>query len=164
MISIVSNASPIIGLSMLGLLHLLWEMFEVYVPTEVYNEIVVDTPEEAFGKNELIEAIKNGRIKLYEVKDKELVNKLYGHLHKGELETVIAAKELRLTYVLIDEKSARSFASSLFLKPIGILGILQRAKELGKVDKLKPHLDMLRKNGFRISDNLYIELLKRADE
>lgn len=164
MISIVSNASPIIGLSMLGLLHLLWEMFEVYVPTEVYNEIVVDTPEETFGKNELIEAIKNGYIKLYEVNDKELVNKLYGHLHKGELETIIAAKELQLTYVLIDEKSARSFASSLFLKPIGILGILQRAKELNKIDKLKPYLDILRKNGFRISDNLYIELLKRAAE
>lgn len=64
-----------------------------------------------------------------------------------------------LTYVIIDEKPARSLAKSLFLKPIGIIGILQRSKELGKIDSLKPLLDELIANNFRISKKLYSELL-----
>lgn len=164
MTKVVCNASPIIGLSMLGLLNLLYEMFEVYIAREVYNEILLVGEDDAIGKKELIEAIEKNQIKVYEVKDQNLVNKLYGHLHKGELETIIAAREMELTYVIIDEKSARSFAKTLFLKPIGVLGILQRAKELNKINKLKPYLDILRNNGFRISNKLYYDLLKKMDE
>ena len=164
MTKVVCNASPIIGLSKLGLLNILYDMFEVYVTKEVYNEIVVGKEDNATGKEELIDAVENGRIKIYEVKDKDLVNKLYGHLHKGEIETVIAAREMDLTYVIIDERSARSFAKTFFLKPIRILGILQRAKELGKIDSLKPLLDELIDNNFRISRKIYSELLKLVDE
>ncbi len=32
MIKVVCNASPIVGLYMIGLLDLLYEMFEVYIP------------------------------------------------------------------------------------------------------------------------------------
>lgn len=164
MIKVVCNASPIIGLSMLGLLNLLYEMFEVYIPREVYNEITSGKEDGATGKKELIEAVESENIRLYEVKDSELVNKLYGHLHRGELETVIAAREMGLTYIIIDEKSARSFAKTFFLRTIGILGVLQRAKELNKISELKPYLDKLRSNGFRISDKLYSQLLKKAGE
>ncbi|EOD01904.1 DUF3368 domain-containing protein [Caldisalinibacter kiritimatiensis] len=164
MTKIVSNSSPIIGLSMIGLLHLLWKMFHPYIPKAVYDEIVNNQSEHCYGKEELKIAVEKGNIKIYEVKDKSLVDKLYGTLHKGEIETVIAAKEMGLTYVLIDEKAARNFATSFFLKPIGILGLLQRAKELGYIEKLKPYLDTLRRNGFRISDKLYYLLLKRVNE
>lgn len=164
MIKAVCNASPIIGLCKIGLLNLLYEMFEVYIPQEVYNEIISGKEDNSIGKEELIEAVKNNRIKIYEVKDKDLVNKLFGHLHKGELETVIAAREMDITYVIIDEKSARNFAKTFFLKPIGILGVLQRAKELGKIDRLKPLLDELIANNFRMSEKLYSELLKIVDE
>jgi predicted nucleic acid-binding protein len=41
MIKVMCNASPIIGLSILGKLNLLWEMFEVFIPEEVYNEVVL---------------------------------------------------------------------------------------------------------------------------
>lgn len=131
---------------------------------EVYNEIVLGREDNATGREKLIEAVENNKIKIYEVKDKDLVNKLYGHLHKGEIETVIAARELDLTYVIIDERSARSFAKTFFLKPIGVLGVLQRAKELGKIKKLKPLLDELKATDFRISKKLYLRLLKSAGE
>ncbi len=139
-------------------------MFEVYVTKEVYNEILAGKEDNAIGKEELIDAVENGKIRIYEVKDKDLVNKLYGHLHRGEIETVIAAREMDITYVIIDERSARSFAKTFFLKPIGILGVLQRAKELNKVDRLKPLLDELIANNFRLSKKLYTELLKSVDE
>ena len=164
MIRVVCNASPIIGLSKIGYLNLLYEMYEVFIPNEVYNEILSGEEGSDAGKRELIEAIENDKIRMYEVKDKELVDKLYGHLHRGEIETVIAAREMDVEYVIIDERSARSFARSFNLNPIGILGILQRAKELGKIERLKPLLDELIEKDFRISKRLYDQLLESADE
>lgn len=164
MIKVVCNASPIIGLSKIEHLNLLYEMYEVFIPNEVYNEILSGVDGSDAGKRELIEAIENDKIRMYEVKDKELVEKLYGHLHRGEIETVIAAREMDVEYVIIDERSARSFARSFNLNPIGILGILQRAKELGKIERLKPLLDELIEKDFRISKRLYDQLLESADE
>ncbi len=164
MIRVVCNASPIIGLSKIGYLYILYEMYEVFIPNEVYNEILSGEEGSDVGKEELIEAVKNDRIKIYEVKDKELVDKLYGHLHRGEIETVIAAREMDIEYVIIDERSARSFARSFNLNPIGILGILQRAKDLDKIDSLKSLLDGLIAKNFRISEKLYSQLLESAGE
>lgn len=164
MIKVVCNASPIIALSEIGQLNLLYEMFDVYITKEVYNEILSGEEGNDTGKEELIEAVENSMMKIYEVKDKDLVDKLYGHLHKGELETMIAAREMDIDYVVIDERSARSFAKSFFLIPIGTLGILQRAKEVGKVKKLKPLLDCLVESGFRLSKKLYSELLESVGE
>ena len=59
MIKVVCNASPIIGLSILGQLHLLWKLFDVMIPEEVYNKIVNYSTEGALGKKEL----KNGKAK-----------------------------------------------------------------------------------------------------
>lgn len=164
MIKVVCNASPIIGLSKIGYLSLLYEMYEVFIPNEVYNEILSGEEGSDAGKKELIEAVENDKIKIYEVRDKELVDKLYGHLHRGEIETVIAAREMDVEYVIIDERSARSFAKSFNLNPIGILGILQRAKEQGQIDELKPLLDRLIDQDFRISKRLYTQLLESVDE
>ena len=164
MIKVMCNASPIIGLSTLGMLNLLYKMFDVYITEEVYNEIVSGKTEDAIGKKEIEKAINLGQIKIYKVKDHNLVNKLYGHLHKGEIETIIGAKELDLNYVIIDEKSARSLAKNFFLKPIGVLGVLQRAKELNLVEEIKPCIDILRNSGFRISEKLYEDLLKKLGE
>jgi predicted nucleic acid-binding protein len=164
MIKVVCNSSPIIALSIISKLDLLWELFDVYITSEVYNEITDNDNLNDFGRNELIEAVNNKHIKVYDIKDKEIINKLFGHFHKGELETIFAAKELGIKIVLIDEKSARTFAESLLLKPLGVLGILERAKELGKIDKAKSLIDTLRTNNFRISDSLYEKLLAKLNE
>lgn len=105
--------------------------------------------------------VRYGRcIKIFAVEDQEFINKIYGHLHKGELEVIIGAKEQNIEVVIIGEKSARKFAKDLGLKPIGILGILKLAKLEGKIYKLKPFLDMLIERKFRISDSLYVKLRK----
>lgn len=161
--TVISNTSPIIALSMIGKLNLLWELFDVHITMAVYNELT-SSNEVDIGHKELLEAIERGNIKLYKVIDEDIVNKLYGHLHKGEIETIIAAKELDITYVVIDERSARNFAKSLLLKPIGVLGVLMRAKELNKIESVKPYLDILIKNGFRISDKLYKKILEEINE
>ena len=89
---------------------------------------------------------------------------MYGKLHYGEIETIVAAKELNIKYVIIDEKSARNLAEAMSLKPVGIVGILLLAKKKNKIDKIKPYLDILVLRKFRISEKLYDIALKEAGE
>jgi len=120
----VCNSSPIIGLSLIGQLSLLWKLFDkVYITEEVYNEIVDDKLLK-LGSKELKNAVEDKKISIYSVQNKELVNQLYGRLHKGELEVIVAAKELEIKRVIIDDKSARYFAESMMLKTVGLLGLL----------------------------------------
>ena len=128
MIKVMCNTSPIIGLSTIGKLELLWEMFETIIPEEVYREIIYGEDTKIKGKKELIKAIEDGKIEIYKVKDQEFINKVYGHLHKGELEVIVGATEIDVKLVVMDERSARKFARDLGLETIGILGILKLAK------------------------------------
>jgi predicted nucleic acid-binding protein len=164
MIKVVCNTSPIIGLSSIDKLDLLWKMFDTIIPKEVYNEVISGNETKISGKEELIKAVEEAKISIFAVEDQEFINKIYGHLHKGELEVIIGAKEQNIEVVIIDEKSARKFAKDLGLKPIGILGILKLAKLEGKIDKLKPCLDMLIERKFRISESLYVKLLMEVGE
>ena len=109
---IVCNSSPIIGLSIICKLDLLWQLFdEVFISEAVYNEIVFqDNIKNTTGIVELEKAILQNNISIYKVKNNDLVNQLYGKLHYGEIETIVAAKELNIKYVIIDEKSARNLA------------------------------------------------------
>ena len=66
--------------------------------------------------------------------------------------------------VLIDEKAARSFASSMLLDSIGIIGILQFAKKRHKIEEIKTYLDQLIENKYRISPELYEIALEIAGE
>ena len=112
---IITNSTPIIGLSILGQLHLLAELFEeVYIPEAVYNEIVHSDTPRRYGKNELKTLVSMGTFTLYAVENSDTVKKLYGRLHEGELEVIVGAKELDLQFVAIDEHAARTMAK-LFL-------------------------------------------------
>ncbi|WP_341539685.1 DUF3368 domain-containing protein [Clostridium tyrobutyricum] len=165
MIKVVCNSSPIIGLSIIKKLDLLWEIFgEVYITDEVYREITIGEKIKNIGAEELIEAVKNGCIKIYSVKNKLLVEQLYGRLHRGELEVMVAAKELKIKRVIIDDRSARHFAETVLLRSIGLMGILLLAKECKKINSIKEYLDVLIENGFRMSIKLYNEVLKSAGE
>jgi predicted nucleic acid-binding protein len=165
MIKAVCNSSPIIGLSIIKKLDLLWEIFdEVYITEEVYKEVTINEKIRKIGSKELIEAVKNNHIKIYSVKNKLLVEQLYGRLHRGELEVMAAAKELKIKRVIIDDRSARYFAETMLLRSIGLVGILLLAKEYKKIGSVKEYLDMLIEKGFRMSVKLYNQILKSAGE
>ncbi|GED34942.1 DUF3368 domain-containing protein [Brevibacillus centrosporus] len=162
---VISNSSPIIALSMIGHLSLMNELFdEVYLPAEVYREIVESESLREHGKRELQEAVEQGRFQIYQVQNEELVSKLYGKLHRGELEVIIGAKELGLEVVIIDEKSARRLADTFMLNSIGTVGLLLFAKKKGKITEIRPYLDRLLTHHFRISTGLYKQALFQAGE
>ena len=161
---VVCNSSPIIGLSILDSIDLLWKMFdEVFVTEAVYKEVVSHGKNHT-GSTELSKAVKDGNIRIYSVKDTVLVKRFTGKLHKGELEVIIAARELGASYLLLDDKAARALAETLLLEPTGIIGLLKIAKLTGRITSLQICLDILIDYNFRISKALYLQLLKEVGE
>jgi predicted nucleic acid-binding protein len=66
--------------------------------------------------------------------------------------------------LLIDEKKGRAIAARSGIQTVGTMGILLLAKQKGFLAQVKPSLDVLANNGFRISDILYRQILGRAGE
>lgn len=63
---IITNSTPIIGLSIVGQLKLLAELFEkVYVPNAVYQEIILSNSPRKYDKDELKKMINEDIFKIY---------------------------------------------------------------------------------------------------
>lgn len=163
-VSVISNATPLIALIFLNQLDLLNRLFDkTYIPRQGYEE-VVGLDENRAGVKELRQKIQAGEIFIYDISDHRLVEMMLGRLHRGELSVMMAAKELGISLVLMDDASARKTAESFSLAPIGTVGILKMAKLKGLISEIKPLLDKLIENNFRISLKLYNEILKDVSE
>lgn len=165
-IKVMCNTSPIIGLLAINRLDLLPQLFEkVIIPDAVYRELCSDDQGKRECEIKQINAyVEQGVIEKYTVKNEDLVKKLYGRLHYGELEVIIGAKELQLPMAIIDERAARKVATDFLVDTIGILGILTVAKKEGLIQYIKSDIDLLRKKGYRIGDELYNQILKQNNE
>ncbi|RLD65082.1 MAG: DUF3368 domain-containing protein [Bacteroidetes bacterium] len=165
MIKAIVNASPLIALSIIRQFNLLKQIFnEIYIPKAVADEILAAESKKHFAVNELKQAINNDIFKVYTVKDSKFVGKLFGKLHKGELEVIVGAKELDVDFAVIDEIAARRLAKILGVDTIGTIGILMLAKEKGYIPHLKPLLLELKSNKFRLSDKLMKKILLDVKE
>ncbi len=143
---VVSDTTPLIGLSSIGRLELLRELFDdVYIPQAVFDETVTSGREEGKAKHAVADA---NWIYVVEVKDRLAVNILLDEMDLGEVETIILASELNADWVLMDEKKGRRKLSQLNIPKIGTVGILLKAKQLGLVSNLKSELESLQKSGF----------------
>ena len=159
---VVSNTSPIINLAAIGKPDLLKKCFgKVYIPPAVYDEITV----KGSGEPGDIEVRTVDWIEVVEVKDTSLLLLLRKDLDDGEAESIVLSIQLDSDLLLLDEFDARSIASKLRLRFIGLLGVLMRAKEAGYVQKVKPLMNSLKKQaGFWIDDDLYQYVLNVVKE
>jgi len=147
---VVSDTTPLIGLSSIGRLELLRELFDdVYIPQAVFDETVTSGREEGKAKQAVAKA---NWIHVVEVKDRLPVNILLDEMDLGEIETIVLASELNADWVLMDEKKGRRKLSQLNIPKIGTVGILLKAKQLGLVSNLKSELGSLQKSGFSRSN------------
>ncbi|WP_456475134.1 DUF3368 domain-containing protein [Candidatus Pyrohabitans sp.] len=159
---IVSNSTPLIYLARLNKLYLLREFFaEVYIPREVYREVVVRGKEEGYADALLVEeAIKEGWIR---VENAPLMKKLldYG-IDRGEAEAISLALKLKCRQVLIDQSHARLAAEVVGLTPRGTLFVLLKALREGTMtfEGYLEHLEALVRVNFRMSDEVYIEAVR----
>lgn len=75
------------------------------------------------------------------------------------------AREIRPTYLLVDEAAARQKAHELGLPVIGSVGTLMQAKAAGLIPTVKPLLDaMIREAGFWINSSFYRQVLTQVGE
>jgi predicted nucleic acid-binding protein len=156
---IVCDASPLIALSLCDKLDLLDTLFkEVVIPEMVYKEVSRE------GKPEAGKIAAWARGKVQKAGKQTLVQAVNLSLDAGESEAIALYWERLADFLLIDEQRGRRIAVQSGIKIIGTLGILLLAKEQGLISVVKPLLDRLWESPIRISDFLYQDILKLANE
>ena len=149
---IVSNSSVLITLDKVSLLHILKDLFkEILIPEAVRGEV--------FGRKKLPSFIKC--IELSETIARKM---LESNLGTGESEAICLYEELNANLLIIDDLEGRRVAERLGINITGTLGVLLLAKEAKLINVIKPMLDKIVSDGFRVADGLYEEILIKADE
>jgi predicted nucleic acid-binding protein len=92
------------------------------------------------------------------------VDLILGFFGRGEAEVLVLAREKGADIVLIDERKARKAARRAGFRVAGILGILLIAKKKGLVPFIKPLVEELGSQGFRLGMRVIAEVLKEAGE
>ena len=158
---VVSNSTPLIFLAKIGKLDLLERIFsKVYISDAVFNEVIIKGKEKGYSDAFLVEKfVEKGTILKKNVKIEKLNNIPIG---KGELETIELAIKINVEDILIDDSKGRKFARLYGLQPKGTLWVLTKAFEEYLISKedLKNNITELVKSGFRIKEDLLIEILK----
>jgi hypothetical protein len=82
----------------------------------------------------------------------------------GERAVIAYAQRASNCWAGLDDREARRLAEDLELDVVGTIGVLLRAKKSELISKLRPLLDALQVEGFRMGDDLYREALHLANE
>ena len=158
---IASNASPLIFLAKIGRLDLL-ENYGVIIPKQVYSEIKEGEKSGREDSHKIESLIENGAIKVSEISiNKELEKQ---NLGEGEKAAISLAIDKKIELILLDERKARRIAKFYNLNPRGTIGVLSEALKKNKISKkeFKELIQKLIKEGYRISEELIMDLLKET--
>lgn len=145
----VTNSTCLIALERIGRLNLLPQVFDaVFAPSAVQAEFQTRTD----------------WLNVKGVADLAVATALRTQLDEGEASAIALAMELGDVFVILDDKKARRVARQIGLKVIGTVGVLLRAKRQGIIPAIRPLLMALQQIGFRMTDEIYKEALRVADE
>ncbi|GBF09064.1 predicted nucleic acid-binding protein [Aeropyrum pernix] len=156
------NSSVIIALAEINMANIISVLnIEIIVPHAVYEEVVTKGRSRP-GSKELETLINQGKVKVLAPKNRALVEALHDPLGMGESEAIALAVEHGCMLAL-DDRIARSKAKSMNLKVIGTIGLLRLTYSKGLIgrDMLIQALRELKEHGFRISDKIINEVLKK---
>lgn len=160
-VTAVADASFLIGICCIGQLNLLPEIFDrIYVAPAVWAE-VVDRGAGRPGADELRKATFIARHDICHHAEAEVLKDSMG---PGEAETLVLARELGCTLVLVDDLPARKQASQAGFRVSGVLGFLLAAKQRGLIDRIHPFIRRLVDANFRLSPLLIKTVLESAGE
>lgn len=159
---IVSDTSPLCNLA---LIDYLWILHEIY-QTVIIPDIVAD--ELAAARDPAIPAILQiDWIQMRSLRDPTFAQQLQHDrgLDPGEANAIALAIKLQADDLLIDERLGRREALKFGLSIIGILGILIIAKQRNLIPTIRPVMDaLIDRAGFRVSPQLYQQVLNRSNE
>jgi len=165
---IISNSSPLIYLAKLRKLTLLKILFkEIIVPSEVYEEVVTLGKAGSFSDAFGVEQAKNeGWLVVENISLKKEIEAMAAEIDFGEAAVIALAKKRVAKLLLIDDASARTIAESFGFKVKGTLFVLLRAykKKIIVKEEVKRLVGQLIREGFRISQELYVQVLEEIDK
>ncbi len=154
---VVADSSPLVYLSRVGVLDVLATTFgKVVGPRVVWDEVVLARPD-APG----VVSVRSAS--WLSVDDRDLRHIDLG-LDPGETAAILLAEVLKADVLLIDERGGRTVAKARGIVVRGTLGVLVHAREAGHIGALRPILDALVDEGFRIAPELVHEALRRVGE
>jgi predicted nucleic acid-binding protein len=154
---VISDTSCLIHLEKSGFLYVLPILCkEVFITKEVAGEYFIKG------------VIKPDWLKVvdYDYKKVEFYDSvvMWGALHKGELSSLVYAKETKDSLLVIDEKKGRKCAERFGIKITGIAGILLDAFIAEIIDDFDNAVDKLIEKGFRISKKEIEEMIDMDKE
>jgi len=156
---VVADSSPLIYLSRVGVLDLLATVYaNVVVPQAVWDEVVQRRPS-APGVDVLRQA---SWIRV--IGNNNALPRVDLGLDPGETAAILLAETIHADLLLIDERVGRKVAEARGIAVRGTLGVLVQARQIGALPALRPVLDALVGEGFRIAPGLIREALSRAGE
>lgn len=157
---VVSDTSPILSLALIGRLDLLRDLYgSIVIPAAVRQEIL------ATDQSGVEEFSRADWIITRPIEPDVILKLLQREVDPGEAEAIGLALQLKAAVLLIDERKARSLAQYLELNIVGLLDVLQEAKQRQLIPTIKPVLDdLLTRAHFRLSRKLYQRTLSTAGE
>lgn len=156
----VCNTGPLIGLARIEMAHLPFRLFpEIFVPEEVRDELIA---RDSADSSQLNEVLKSARIIPRQSQADRL---LLCELDAGESAVILAALQLGLPSVILDERKARRIAVHIYgLKVKGTAGLLLEAKSRGLISAVRPALAGMIQGGYFLGPNLVAACLHAAGE
>ena len=127
---IISNSSPLILLAKINKLSVLEKSYKkIYVPYEVYNEVVIKGKRENYSDASLIERDMNGFIFVINLnpEHKKEAEKLKNIIGSGESEAIALSLQEKAKLLLIDNLEPRKIAQIKGIKCRSTPGILLEA-------------------------------------
>lgn len=156
---VVSNTSPINYLILIDHINLLPELFQqIMIPEAVYNELC-DASAPAPVQNWI--ATPPDWLKIQSVNQPS--DAIVDTLDPGEREAILLAQALKANLLLLDDMKARRAALEKGLVITGILGILDQAATMKRID-LPTAIQSLQNTSFWASDSLLQQLLDKHTE
>ena len=158
---VVSDTSPVRALNHLGNLDLLRALYgQVYLPDAVAVEL-----RRSSARFPVFEPLHHSFLVIESPLDRGRVQALEKDLDAGEAAALVLALERSADFVLIDERAGRRAARALGLIPVGVLGVLLRAKERSLIVAVQPFVQRLQiELDFRMAPDLIADVLRQAGE
>lgn len=158
---VFSDASPLIGLSLVDGLGWLESLFGVICITDVVAKELLPERNKP-GESEITAAITEGSILII---DDVWTEPAFPTLDEGEASTLRAAvNQEDACLVIIDETAGRAVASELGLVVTGVVGVIIAARRRGLIASAKNVFEDLLKQEFRLADTLIDAALKSLGE
>ena len=147
---VIADASVLIVLDKINQLDLLKGVYKnIYTTPEIAEEYGNPIP---------------AWICIDSVRDKNYQKVIETQVDKGEASAIALALEHKDSLLILDDLRARKVASRLGLIFTGTLGVINKAKSIGLINKIKPLIDKLKTTDFRISDKVVDTILRKNNE